>query len=52
MYSGEEGFRTQILFVVWGVYVAIKLVFFPVCRQGCERRVAGCIASRHDQVST
>ena len=27
MYSGEDGFRKQILFVVWGVYVAIKLVF-------------------------
>ena len=27
MYSGEDGFRKQILFVVWSVYVAIKLVF-------------------------
>ena len=27
MYSSEDDFRTQILFVVWVVYVAIQLAF-------------------------
>ena len=52
MYSGEDGFQNADPVCGVGRVRGDQTCLFPVCGHGCERRVTGCIASRHEQVST